>query len=126
METYSYVDDQDASTEVESVRERLTFLVLEWLLILGWIASLLLIWRITFVTLIERYIPVNAIRLGIILAALGLMIACVYALTMTGRWLRKRSADTSLWRRWSINLLILGMFTAFGRIIVWYFIDGRS
>ena len=126
METYSYVDDQDASTEIESVRERLTFLALEWSLILGWIASLLLIWRVTFVTLIDLYFPVRSIRLGIIVAAMGLMIACVYALTMIGRWLRKRPAHLSLWRRWAINLVALGAFTAIGRIVVWYLIEGRS
>ncbi len=124
METYSYVDDQDASTEIESVSERLTFLALEWSLILGWILSLLLIWRITFVTLVERFLPVRSIRLGIIVAAIGLMIACVYALTMTGRWLRKRPAFMSLWQRWATNLLLLGAFTVFGRIVVWYFIEG--
>ncbi|MFZ9857510.1 MAG: hypothetical protein ACO3F2_04155 [Roseiflexaceae bacterium] len=124
METYSYVDDQDASTEIESVSQRLTFLALEWSLIIGWILSLLLIWRITFVTLVERFLPVRSIRLGIILAAIGLMIACVYALTMTGRWLRKRPALMSLMQRWATNLLMLGVFTAFGRIIVWYFIEG--
>lgn len=126
METYSYVDDQDESSEVESVSDRVTFLALEWTLILGWILSLLLIWRITLMTLIERYMPVRSIRLWIIIAALGLMIACVYALTMTGRWLRKRPATVSLWQRWATNLAYLAGFTALGRGIVWYFIEGRS
>jgi hypothetical protein len=126
METYSYVDDQDASTEIESVSERITFLIIEWVLILGWILTLLLVWRITFVTLIDFYLPVSAIRLGIIVSAMGLMIACVYALTMTGRWLRKRPTHISLWRRSLTNLLTLVAFTVLGRIIVWYFIDGKS
>ncbi|MFN5060364.1 MAG: hypothetical protein ACK5GU_10640 [Chloroflexota bacterium] len=126
METYSYVDDQDASTEIESVSERITFLIIEWVLILGWILTLLLVWRITFVTLIDFYLPVSAIRLGIIVSAMGLMIACVYALTMTGRWLRKRPTHISLWRRSLTNLLTLVAFTVLGRIIVWYFIDGIS
>lgn len=126
METYSYVDDQDESSEIESVSERLTFLVLEWTLILGWIVSLLIIWRVTFVTLIERYMPVRSIRFWVIVAALGLMIACVYALTMTGRWLRKRPATASLLHRWFSNLAYLAGFTALGRMIVWYFIEGRS
>lgn len=125
METYSYVDDQDTSTEIESVRERLAFLALEWSLILGWIVSLLLIWRVTFVTLIDLYLPVRSIRLGIIVAAMGLMMASVYALTMTGRWLRKRPKHISLWRRWASNFLVLAAFTALGRAIVWYVIDGR-
>jgi hypothetical protein len=125
METYSYVDDQDNSSEIESVSARLTFLTLEWSLIIGWILSLLLIWRVTFIAVIEYYLPVRSMRLSIIVAALSLMIACVYALTMTGRWLRQRPATISLMRRWLINLLYLGSFTALGRIIVWYFVDGR-
>lgn len=126
METYSYIDDQDESTEIESVSTRITFLTLEWTLILGWIVSLLLIWRVTLVSIIERYMPVRSIRLWVIVAALGLMIACVYALTMTGRWLRKRPVSVSLWRRWTTNLAFLAGFSALGRIIVWYFIEGRS
>lgn len=124
METYSYIDDQDESTEIESVSTRVTFLTLEWTLILGWIVSLLLIWRVTFVSFIERYMPVRSIRLWVIVAALGLMVACVYALTMTGRWLRKRPTTVSLWERWATNLAFLAGFSALGRIIVWYFIEG--
>lgn len=126
METYSYIDDQDDSSEIESVSDRIVFLTLEWTLILGWIVSLLLIWRVTFVTLIERFMPVQSIRLWVIVAALCLMMACVYALTMTGRWLRKRPAHVSLWQRWSTNLVYLAGVTALGRAIVWYFIEGRS
>lgn len=124
METYSYVDDQDESSQLESVSDRIRFIALEWTLVIGWILSLLLIWRVTFVTLVERYLPIRSIRFGIIIAALGLMIACVYALTMTGHWLRKRPATISLWQRWATNLAYLGAFTALGRIIVWYFIEG--
>lgn len=126
METYSYVDDQDSTTEIESVPDRLTFLAIEWTLIIGWILSLLLVWRITFVTVIDLYLPLSAIRLGIIVATMGLMIASVYALTMTGRWLRKRPTRISLWRRAFTNVLILVAFTALGRSVIWYFIDGRS
>ena len=123
METYSYVDDHDDSSEIESVADRLTFIALEWALIIGWIISLLLIWRVTFVALIERFLPIQSIRLGIIVSALGLMMSCVYALTMTGRWLRKRPAEMSLFRRWSINALYLFVFSALGRIVVWFFVE---
>lgn len=123
METYSYVDDHDDSSDIESVADRLTFIALEWTLIIGWIVSLLLIWRVTFVAVIERFLPVQSIRLGIIVAALGLMVACVYALTMTGRWLRKRPVQMSLLWRWLINALYLLIFSALGRIVVWYFVE---
>lgn len=122
METYSYVDDQDSSTEIETVSERLFFLTLEWTLILGWIASMLLVWRVTFVALVERFLPLQSIRLGIIIAAWIVMLGSVYALTMTGRWLRKRPVNVSLVRRWATNAVLLISVTALGRLIVWYFI----
>ena len=126
METYSYIDDQDDSTQIESVSDRLTFLALEWSLIVGWIIALLLIWRVTFVAIIERYLPVRSIRFGIIVAALGLMMASVYALTMTGRWLRKRPATMSLLRRWGLNLAYLLIFATAGRLVVWFFVEGGA
>lgn len=126
METYSYVDDQDEHTEIESIHDRIMFLLYEWTLILSWIATLLLVWRVTFVALIEHFLPIHTIRLAIIVVALGLMIASAYALTMTGRWLRKRPRTQPLMHRWAQNLGTVALFTILGRIIVWFFVDGKS
>ncbi len=126
METYSYVDDQDERTELESISDRLTFLFYEWTLLIGWIASLLLVWRVTCTAIIERYFAVSSIRLGIIVAVMVLMIGCAYALTMTGRWLLKRPTPQSLLYRWGSGIFYLVVFTALGRMIVWWFVDMKS
>lgn len=121
METYSYIDDQDDSATIESVRDRLQFLTAEWSLILGWICTYLLIWRVTVVAVIERYLPLHTMRFAIIGAVLLLMTASVCALTMTGRWLRKRPQSHSLWQRWRYNGITMCAVAALGRLIIWYF-----
>lgn len=126
METYSYIDDQEDQSEIESIHDRIVFLLYEWTLIISWIATLLLVWRVTFVAMIEHYLPIHTIRFAIIVAALGLMIASAYALTMTGRWLRKRPRTQPLILRWAQNIGAVALFTVLGRAIVWFFVDGRS
>lgn len=103
----------------ETVRERVVFLVLEWILIVGWLLSLAMIWRQSvFYTI---YVGIGfgwGNRAIFIIMVMVLMGLAVVALTMTGVWLTNRPKTQTLFIRWVIGMLWLAITSAIGYAII--------
>lgn len=119
MSTPTASEPQNRNDRLESISARVRFLVMEWSLALGWIASLLLIWRVTFITLAERFLPIRAVRLAVIFAVLFLTIGSVGAMALSGYWLRSNAYRETAFKRWIRGIIWLVAFMLLGRGIVW-------
>lgn len=124
MTTPSTTEQTNRNDRLESYGNRLKFIAMEWTLIIGWLVTLLVIWRVTFMTLAERFLPIPAVRLAVIFGILFLTIGCVAALAITGFWLRMNPYTETTIKRWLKALLWLGGAAAVGRIIVWLLVEG--
>ncbi|MFM2310227.1 MAG: hypothetical protein RLY87_2349 [Chloroflexota bacterium] len=92
---------------MESFRERALFLSFEWSLILGWLATILLIWRqAAFYLLLALFDLGDAYDLVYTLVIFLLMIAAGVAVTATGFWLKRRPKNTSIIQRTCMALMI--------------------
>lgn len=116
---------QNRNDRLESIGARLRFLIMEWSLALGWIVSLLLIWRVTLTTVIERFLPIRTHRLAIIFVILILAIGSVSAMAISGYWLRRNSYRESAFTRWLRGMAWLISGAAIGRGIVWLMLEGH-
>jgi hypothetical protein len=104
---------------MESVRERMTFLGMEWSLILGWLATILLIWRQTiFYLLVVLFDLGDTYDLVFTLLIFLLMIVAGVAVTATGFWLKRRPRAYSLTRRWAQGWAWIGMSALLGYLII--------
>ena len=124
---------------METFRERVTFLGLEWSLILGWLATILLIWRqAALYLLIFLFDLGDAYDLVFTLVIFLLMIMAGVAVTATGFWLKQRpkrlpllqrltlqlSANTGaptlspLVQRWGMGWAWIGIFALIGYLII--------
>ncbi len=103
----------------ETVRERIVFLIYEWILIVGWLLSLGMIWRQSvFYTI---YVGIGfgwGNRAVFIIMLMVLMGLAVVALTMTGVWLSNRPHTQSLLVRWLIGVGWLVATSAVGYGII--------
>ncbi|MEY3989924.1 MAG: hypothetical protein RI985_1005 [Chloroflexota bacterium] len=124
MSTPSATEPQNRNDRLESVISRIRFLAMEWSLALGWIATLLLIWRVTLTTLAERFLPIRAVRLAVIFGILFLTIGSVSAMALSGYWLRRNSYKESAFKRWVRGIIWLGSIALLGRGIVWLLVEG--
>jgi hypothetical protein len=124
MSTPSATEPQNRNDRLESVIGRIRFLAMEWSLALGWIATLLLIWRVTLTTLAERFLPIRAVRLAVIFGILFLTIGSVSAMALSGYWLRRNSYKESAFKRWVRGIIWLGSIALLGRGIVWLLVEG--
>jgi hypothetical protein len=116
---------QNRNDRLESIGARLRFLVMEWSLALGWIVSLLLIWRVTLTTLIERFLPIRTHRLAIIFVILFLAIGSVSAMAISGYWLHRNSYREGAFTRWIRGMAWLISGAVIGRGIVWLMLEGH-
>ena len=104
---------------MESVRERLTFLGMEWSLILGWLATILLIWRQTiFYLLVYLFDLGDTYDLVFTLMIFLLMIVAGVAVTATGFWLKLRPRSTPLARRWAQGWAWCGLAAVLGYVLI--------
>lgn len=92
---------------MESFRERVVFLSFEWTLVLGWLATILLIWRqAVFYLLITLFDLGDAYDLVFTLVIFLLMIAAGVAVTATGFWLKRRPKTTSILQRTAVAAIV--------------------
>jgi hypothetical protein len=124
MDIPTATDPQNRNDRLESIVARIRFLAMEWSLALGWIATLLLIWRVTLTTLAERFLPIRAVRLAVIFGILFLTIGSVSAMAISGYWLRSNSYKESAFKRWARGMAWLGGAVLLGRGIVWLLVEG--
>lgn len=124
MSTPSATEPQNRNDRLESISARVRFLAMEWSLALGWIASLLLIWRVTLTTIAERFLPIRAVRLAVIFGILFLTIGSVSAMALSGYWLRRNAYKETAFKRWIRGLVWLIGIAALGRAIVWLLVEG--
>lgn len=124
MATPTATEPQNRNDRLESISARIRFLAMEWSLALGWIATLLLIWRVTLITLAERFLPLRAVRLAIIFGVLFLTVGSVAAMALSGYWIRRNAYRESAFKRWARGMLWLGIFASAGRLIVWVLVEG--
>ncbi|MFN5060363.1 MAG: hypothetical protein ACK5GU_10635 [Chloroflexota bacterium] len=115
---------QNRNDRLESISARLRFLVMEWSLVIGWILSLLLIWRVTLTTVIERFLPIRTHRLAIIFVVLVLALGSVSAMALSGYWLRRNAYRESAFVRWVRGMAWLICGGAIGRGLVWLMVEG--
>ncbi|MFZ9857509.1 MAG: hypothetical protein ACO3F2_04150 [Roseiflexaceae bacterium] len=124
MATPPVTEPQNRNDRLETISTRVRFLAMEWSLSLGWIISFLLIWRVTFTTLIERFLPIRAHRLAIIFVILVLAIGSVSAMAISGYWLRRNAYKESAFARWVRGIMWLIGSAAIARGIVWLMVEG--
>ncbi len=124
MTTPTVTDQTNRNDRLESYGNRLKFIAMEWSLIIGWLMTLLVIWRVTFMTLAERFLPLSAVRLAVIFGVLFLTIGCVAALAITGFWLRMHPYTETTRKRWLKGIVWLGSAAAIGRLLVWLLVEG--
>lgn len=124
MSTPSATEPQNRNDRLESIGTRIRFLAMEWSLALGWIATLLLIWRVTLTTVAERFLPIRAVRLAVIFGILFLTIGSVSAMALSGYWLRRNSYKESALKRWLRGMMWLIGAAVVGRGIVWLLVEG--
>ncbi len=124
MATPTATEPQNRNDRVETIQMRLRFLAMEWSLALGWIATLLLIWRVTLITLAERFLPLRAVRLAVIFGILILTIGSVSAMALSGYWLRRNAYREHTFTRWVRGIMWLGAAALIGRGIVWALVEG--
>lgn len=124
MSTPQITEPQNRNDRLESISARIRFLTMEWSLALGWIVSLLLIWRVTLTTLIERFLPIRTHRLAIIFVILVLALGSVSAMALSGYWLRRNAYRESAFKRWIRGTAWLIGIAAVGRGIVWLMVEG--
>lgn len=106
----------------ETVKQRITFLVCEWTLIVGWLLSLGLIWRQTLFYGIYVGIGFGWGNRAVFIAMLMVtMCVAVFALTMTGVWLQRRPRQQSLFVRWLVGVAWLLVFASAGYGIIFYY-----
>jgi hypothetical protein len=104
---------------MESVRERLLFLGMEWSLILGWLATILLIWRQTiFYLLVYLFDLGDTYDLVFTLMIFLLMIVAGVAVTATGFWLKRRPRSIPLVRRWAQGWAWMGLTAGLGYALI--------
>lgn len=125
MSTPSVTEPQNRNDRLESISARIRFLAMEWSLALGWIASMLLIWRVTLTTVAERFLPIRAVRLAVIFGILFLTIGSVSAMALSGYWLRRNAYKESAFKRWIRGMAWLIGIAALGRAIVWLLVEGH-
>ncbi len=124
---------------METRRERMVFLAMEWSLILGWLVTILLIWRQTTLYLLiflfdlgDAYDIVFTVLIFVLMMMAGL------AITATGFWLKRRQKTISilqrgpLWvvskignpqlsplvRRWGLGWAWIGITALLGYLII--------
>lgn len=124
MSTPQTTEPQNRNDRLESISARIRFLAMEWSLALGWIVSLLLIWRVTLTTLIERFLPIRTHRLAIIFVILVLALGSVSAMALSGYWLRRNAYRESAFIRWIRGTAWLIGIAVVGRGIVWLMVEG--
>lgn len=124
MSTPSATESQNRNDRLESISSRIRFLAMEWSLALGWIATLLLIWRVTLTTLAERFLPIRAVRLAVIFGILFLTIGSVSAMALSGYWLRRNAYKETALKRWVRGIAWLAGAAIIGRTIVWLLVEG--
>lgn len=124
MSTPSATEPQNRNDRLESISTRVRFLAMEWSLALGWIASLLLIWRVTLTTVAERFLPIRAVRLAVIFGILFLTIGSVSAMALSGYWLRRNAYKETAFKRWIRGFAWLIGIAVLGRAIVWLLVEG--
>lgn len=117
-------EPQNRNDRLESISVRIRFLAMEWSLAIGWIISLLLIWRVTLTTLIERFLPIRTHRLAIIFVILVLALGSVSAMALSGYWLRRNAYKESAFKRWLRGTAWLIASAAISRGIVWLMVEG--
>lgn len=124
MSTPPVTEPQNRNDRIESISARVRFLAMEWSLALGWIISLLLIWRVTLTTLIERFLPIRTHRLAIIFVILVLALGSVSAMAISGYWLRRNAYKERAVTRWIRGITWLIGSAAVARGIVWLMVEG--
>jgi len=124
MSSPSAAEPRNRNDRLESISTRIKFLAMEWSLALGWIATLLLIWRVTLTTLAERFLPIRAVRLAVIFGILFLTIGSVSAMALSGYWLRRNAYKESTLKRWVRGVAWLAGAAIVGRGIVWLLVEG--
>lgn len=124
MDIPTATDPQNRNDRLESIVARVRFLAMEWSLALGWIFTLLLIWRVTIIALTERFLPIRTHRLVEIFGILLLAIGGVSAMAISGYWLRSNSYKESAFKRWARGMAWLGGAVLLGRGIVWLLVEG--
>lgn len=108
----------------ETVPQRLFFLTLEWSLAILWILTLMLIWReAIFYLLYVQFTLGRAARAIYIFSVLGLSVASVVAMALSGYWLNRRPRGQALIHRWLRGLGWVVVAAVVGYLIV-YFNDG--
>jgi hypothetical protein len=104
---------------METIRERLTFLGMEWSLIIGWLATILLIWRQTiFYLLVYVFDLGDTYDLVFTLMIFLLMIVAGVAVTATGFWLKRRPRSIALARRWAQGWAWCGLAAVLGYALI--------
>jgi hypothetical protein len=124
---------------MESFRERAGFLALEWSLVLGWLATILLIWRQSVLYLLIFLFDLgDAYDIVFTAVIFILMILAGLAVTATGFWLKRRPHAVPLlqrggmWcaallgmrslspltQRWGLGWAWIGLFALVGYLII--------
>jgi len=93
---------------MESLRDRAVFLGMEWSLIIGWLVTILLIWRQSALYLLIFLFDLgDAYDIVFTAVIFILMILAGLAVTATGFWLKRRPLAVPLLQRGALWLLTL-------------------
>ncbi|MFM2031254.1 MAG: hypothetical protein RLZZ297_19 [Chloroflexota bacterium] len=86
---------------METTRERLAFLGMEWSLIAGWLATILLVWMQHMVWPLLNFFDLkDSFDLVFVSLTFIFMILAGVALTATGFWLRAKPRAQTYQQRW--------------------------
>lgn len=89
---------------METTRERLLFLAMEWSLIAGWLATILLVWMQHMVWPLINFLELGDLfDLVFVTLTFVFMILAGVALTASGFWLRAKPRTQTMLRRWGIG-----------------------